>query len=186
MYRYRLTRRFVLPEESPEPAEDRESEGGPCLLIACDDAVLDDTLLRSDALLGLRVVRTRANRIVGPGVDPALSALIERSVADGRLTDLVVCGHSGCRHFATAPSTYADAGARGSESWYERSLRRMADAQVAVERAKANVVEQMTILKRLPCVERGDLRIAGSFYLCESGTTLAFDDGTHEFRLATA
>lgn len=182
MHQYRLTRRFVLPEAWNEASSEQCSAPTPFLLIACSDGVLDDSLIRSAKREGAYVVRTRGGCVNGPAADPALPMLIERIVAERRISEVVISGHSRCSCFASPSPAPSDAGSQGAESWYERSVRRISQAQAASDLAQAHVAEQTRFLKTLPWVERSGLRVTGWFYLCECGSLLVLDERSHTFR----
>lgn len=185
MHRYRLTRRFMLLDETPASTAADDREPASSLIIACTDLAFDEQLLRTAQIHGARILRSKGNRVTGPGADPGLPMLIERLVAESGVADIVVCGHSCCRQAGPAGSTEPEFRSPDPESWYQRSLRKMAAVQAAADRAKATVLEQTTFLRRLPWAERSGVRVSGWFYISESGILLVHDGATGEFRMAS-
>jgi len=121
----------------PEPAERPAGAGRYlCAVLVCADVDADIA-----PLLGLRRSDVLLLSVPGPFATPETTALLERAVADERLSLVLVFTHENCR--ALTPRTPADA------------LTTRADA-VAAEAAR----RQQPLTKALACLQRDQLLAA--------------------------
>lgn len=178
-------RRFLLPHGIDSvPAEHARERRPSVLVLACSDSILDTSLIPRLQTSGSLVVRRPGNRVTSSSdLEMGFADVLERLVAEAGVTDLVICGHSCC---SAARATRSAAGrSESGESWYDRTLRRMARAGACNAQAQENVMAQLDALRQAAGVRwamaRGVLRLHGAFYLCESGTLLLHDPEAGQF-----
>jgi carbonic anhydrase len=161
------------------------------LFLTCGDSRIDPLLLTGANPGQLFVERTPGNivPIYKDDVAVGVSASIEYAVTVLRVTDVIICGHSGCggmhalldpEHLKEMPATarwlaYAKPAVEklGNETGEER-LERL---------VKLNVIQQMSHLITHPSVQAraSELTIHGWYYEIHDGVIEAFDPSTGWF-----
>ena len=179
-------------DNTSPPRESAPADSGRTLIITCTDRAVSPVLDRG--LVGdSRHVLMTPGATVRPfyEADARWIATVERPILRREVARIVICGHSGCKVLgpsdepACREATFGGAGMQSGTGWYQRVCRRMADATLQNRRATAHVRAQLDHLRTYPAVadalRRGELRLDGLFYLCESGSLLALDPTTGLF-----
>jgi carbonic anhydrase len=165
------------------------------LFISCSDSRMVPELVTQREPGELFVIRNAGNIVPSFGPEPGgVSATVEYAVAQLKVADIVVCGHSDCgamKAVATCacldhmPAVkhwlhYADAARMINESKSHASENDRIDGMV-----RENVVAQLNNLRTHPSVAlalaQGRLTLHGWVYDIESGSIDALDAATNRF-----
>jgi len=165
------------------------------LFISCSDSRMVPELVTQREPGELFVIRNAGNIVPSFGPEPGgVSATVEYAVAQLKVADIVVCGHSDCgamKAVATCacldhmPAVkhwlhYADAARMINESKGHASESDRIDGMV-----RENVIAQLNNLRTHPSVAlalaQGRLTLHGWVYDIESGSIDALDAGTNRF-----
>ncbi|MBI5516886.1 MAG: bifunctional SulP family inorganic anion transporter/carbonic anhydrase [Deltaproteobacteria bacterium] len=160
-----------------------EAQDPHTLFITCSDSRIVPNLVTSTDPGELFLVRNVGNIIPahGPDETPAEGAALEFALAALKVTEVVVCGHSGCG----AMSAMLKDGARELPSvhkWLESAeglKARLGPDATAADVARANVVLQLEHLETYPMVKErlasGAVRLHGWYYDIGTGEIEAWD-----------
>ncbi|MFF8595349.1 carbonic anhydrase [Streptomyces sp. NPDC015220] len=147
------------------------------LFIGCSDARVVPELITASEPGELFVVRAVGNLVPAhaPGPD-AVAAAIEYAVAVLGVSDIVVCGHSGCGAMTALAETHDLSGAPALARWLrhaDASLARTAARGDVAALVRQNVLAQLANLATHPSVARalaeGTLTLHGWIYDIATG-----------------
>ncbi|PCC68838.1 bifunctional SulP family inorganic anion transporter/carbonic anhydrase [Nannocystis exedens] len=160
------------------------------LFISCADSRVVPTLLTSTDPGELLQVRNLGN-IVPPSGDaamPAEGAAVEYALTRLRITEIVVCGHSGCGAMTALLTRDLAAGMPSVAEWLRPAaalLARLPADATPADAAMANVVLQLEHLRTYPIVRErlaaGQLQLHGWYYDIGVGALSAWDDDSEQF-----
>lgn len=165
------------------------------LFISCSDSRMVPELVTQREPGDLFVIRNAGNIVPSFGPEPGgVSATVEYAVAQLKVTDIVICGHSDCGAM-TAVATcacldhmpavrnwlrHADAARMINESKPHQSEQERIDGMV-----RENVIAQLNNIRTHPSVAlglaQGRLALHGWVYDIESGSIDALDTATNQF-----
>ena len=165
------------------------------LFISCSDSRMVPELVTQREPGELFVIRNAGNIVPSFGPEPGgVSATVEYAVAQLKVTDIVICGHSDCGAM-TAIATcaclahmpavkhwlhYADAARMINESKNHANENDRIDGMV-----RENVIAQLNNIRTHPSVAlalaQGTLTLHGWVYDIESGSIDALDATTNKF-----
>ncbi len=165
------------------------------LFISCSDSRMVPELVTQREPGDLFVIRNAGNIVPSFGPEPGgVSATVEYAVAQLKVTDIVICGHSDCGAM-TAVATcacldhmpavrnwlrHADAARMINESRPHVSEQERIDGMV-----RENVIAQLNNIRTHPSVAlglaQGKLALHGWVYDIESGSIDALDTTTNKF-----
>ena len=186
-------RRFrteVFPEQRAMFEELAERQRPFALFLTCGDSRIDPTALTATEPGQIFVERTPGNivPIYSDEVAVGVSASIEYAIAVLGVTDVIICGHSGCgamqalldpAHLKDTPAT-----ARWLE-YAKPAVERLGEGgEGRLDRlGKLNVLQQMRHLMTHPAVQAraGELTVHGWFYEIHTGLVEACDPVTGRF-----
>jgi carbonic anhydrase len=186
-------RRFrteVFPGQRAMFEELAERQRPFALFLTCGDSRIDPLLLTGATPGQIFVERTPGNivPVYDETVSVGVSASIEYAIAILGVTDVIICGHSGCgamqalldrTHLQKTPAT-----ARWLE-YAKPAVEKLGDGgDDRLERlCKLNVLEQMRHLATHPSVQAraGQISVHGWFYEIHTGTVEACDPVTGWF-----
>ncbi|NUU03001.1 carbonic anhydrase [Herbaspirillum robiniae] len=165
------------------------------LFISCSDSRMVPELVTQREPGDLFVMRNAGNIVPSFGPEPGgVSATVEYAVAQLKVTDIVICGHSDCgamKAVATCacldhmPAVkhwlrYADAARMINESRNHATEIERIDGMV-----RENVIAQLNNIRTHPSVSlalsQGRLALHGWVYDIEAGTIDALDEATQTF-----
>ena len=185
---YHRFRRKVAGHEQAM-AELARGQSPDALWIGCSDSrVIPEEI--TDADPGeLFVLRNIANVVPPCGTNNTVGSIIEFAVLRLRVTNIIVCGHTGCGGIAALHDDAPDPIREPHLAHWIDLIRPAADRVAAMglpeaERAdatsRANVLLQRDNLLTYPCVEAGlaagTLSVSAALYTLTSGEVLVFDD----------
>ncbi|MQR02644.1 carbonic anhydrase [Glaciimonas soli] len=165
------------------------------LFISCSDSRMVPELVTQREPGELFVIRNAGNIVPSFGPEPGgVSATVEYAVAQLKVTDIVICGHSDCGAM-TAIATcacldhmpavkhwlhYADAARMINESKNHANEKDRINGMV-----RENVIAQLNNIRTHPSVAlalaQGGLTLHGWVYDIESGSIDALDAATNKF-----
>ena len=167
------------------------------LFLTCSDSRVVPNVITSSGPGDLFTVRNLGPLVPGPhAVGDSTLAAIEYAIDVLQVRTIVVCGHSGCGAMTALLTTAQDRLAMPSvDGWLRHglsSLQRMErtipgdEDQDPVDRlGRANVVQQLENLRRLPTVQRaeadGRVHLVGMMFEIGNGTALILDEATNRF-----
>jgi carbonic anhydrase len=161
------------------------------LIVTCSDGTLDATPIRRWEREPILMYRTAGNEVPDRDrADDDWLAVLDAAVNGYGVRDVIVCGHSGCRHMrAERASRRTDRLARcgvDGRGGMAKFRRRMAEAAAVTELAKSRALRQLDALRTYPVIEdrlaEGALRLSAMVYLHESDVLLCYDELIDEFR----
>ncbi|MBP0597354.1 carbonic anhydrase [Herbaspirillum sp. LeCh32-8] len=187
--------REVFPERKELYRSLATKQSPTTLFISCSDSRMVPELVTQQEPGDLFVIRNAGNIVPSFGPEPGgVSATVEYAVAQLKVTDIVICGHSDCGAM-TAVATcaclthmpavanwlrHADAARMINESKPHSSPKERVDSMV-----RENVVAQLNNLRTHPSVAlalaQNRLALHGWVYDIESGAIDALDHNTREF-----
>lgn len=165
------------------------------LWIGCSDSRIIPEQITGSRPGDLFVMRNVGNVVPPYGTTgDAAAAVLEFSVLELAVENVIVCGHTHCGGINAA----LDQGSHNTTSYVARwaswiqsavsqvEARGIAEEARHLETAKANVLLQCQNLKSYPVVSQaqkeGRLAVHGWLFDLESGSLLAFDDGSATWR----
>jgi len=168
------------------------------LMISCADSrVVPEHIMQ--ARPGDLFVCRNAGNIVPPyaQANGGVTSTVEYAVAALGVTDVIVCGHSGCGAMAALMNPESLAGLPNVEAWlrHSQAAREVVqqsypdlDGQAAIRAASLeNVVVQLAHLRTHPAVApriaKGDITLHGWFIDIHSGEILALDGVSGRFNV---
>lgn len=167
------------------------------LFISCSDSRMVPELVTQREPGDLFVIRNAGNIVPSFGPEPGgVSATVEYAVAQLKVSDIVICGHSDCGAMKALQNPAALKGKPSVEQWLKHAD--VARYVVAENRptiqgeeglrylTEENVVGQLEHLRTLPAVAaamaNGSLRIHGWIYDIAKTEITAFDPAEGRFR----
>ncbi|WP_431312827.1 carbonic anhydrase [Nannocystis pusilla] len=160
------------------------------LFVSCADSRVVPTLLTSTDPGELLQVRNLGNIVPpsGGAAMPAEGAAVEYALTRLHITEIVVCGHSGCGAMTALLARDPAVGMPSVAEWLRPAaalLARLPDDATPGDAAMANVVLQLEHLRTYPIVRErlvaGQLRLHGWYYDIGAGALSAWDDVAEQF-----
>ncbi|HVG27074.1 MAG TPA: carbonic anhydrase [Acidobacteriaceae bacterium] len=196
---YARFRTSVFPKLAPEFERLSHGQSPEALLITCSDSrVMPEMLLQSDPGV-VFPIRVAGNLVPPPGNDPSgIAATIEYAVRVLKVSEVIVCGHSGCgaikelleqAHANELPDVTSWLSHAGvSAKWLRGTFTEIGgmspERQLALM-TEANVLTQLDHLRHHAAVRDGlrehKLRLHGWVYEIATGEIRSFDDHTGRF-----
>jgi carbonic anhydrase len=172
-----------------------ERQNPDTLFITCSDSRIDPCLLTQSRPGDLFILRNAGNLVPPFGVNSGEAATVEYAVTALGVTDVVLCGHSGCGAMTGLldPSALSTMPAVASWLQFAEATRRVMRENYAHLQGEAllaatveeNVLTQLENLRTLPAVAagvaRGKVHLHGWVYRIETGEVFAYDPRAGQF-----
>jgi carbonic anhydrase len=143
----------LFPNLAPRFAKLGEGQQPHTLFITCSDSRVDPSLITQTLPGELFVLRNAGNLVPAPEVDYATSSAVEYAVDALGVSQIVVCGHSGCGAMgATLDPSGLDALPHVAR-WLEIGGAKVLSDSLP-EQVDANAKAQLEGLRAHPCVSR--------------------------------
>lgn len=166
------------------------------LFITCADSRLNPNLITQTSPGELFIVRNVGNLVPAWGVASGEAAAVEFAVQELGVTDIVVCGHTGCGAMKALLEPPPPGSLPALEGWMghaaatreiiDRSYGHLHGDDLWRATIKENVLVQLERLRGHPVVERGlrsgRLHLHGWVYHLENGGVTSYDPATGQFQ----
>jgi len=153
------------------------------LWLTCRDKIVDRFVERVSTLEGAFVLRRSCDDDLGGGsLQRWPVQVIAHAIQVLHVSEIVICGHSGCEATHARRTPDRALVPQGSEPIFRRVQRHLQ----RIKHGQEFVIDQLASLHEMPAVRQaiavGRLTLQGAFYIAESGAYLRYDAVSRAFR----